>query len=395
MNKFRCKCCSAEYEELPRVCTYCNNSNPAMWDVIIPPPPTVIPDSPTPEYDSNEKDRQKEEKRRKKEERKKLGDDKKDKKKIIIPVVIAAILLSAFIIGFNGFSSSPVPTTTQSPTTTQNPATTQSPTTTERSSEPAEVSKVNVMMADKLSQSELKNYSDDKNTPLYVFGTKLQRSWVIAIDFADNLSKKPSGGWDISKNQDGSVYVWLDNLTLHIAANGKIAPESCEDLFFGYSNLISVDFNDAFDTSEVTTMNAMFYDCERLKTIDLSNFNTSNVTDMRYMFFGCKSLEKIDVSSFDTSNVTDMGYMFYNCKSVEEFDVSSFDTSKVTTMAHMFHNCLACAFFNIESFTDESLTDVSYMFWKDSDEGDYAVKSMVCYRYFKPENIQNHQYFHK
>ena len=39
------------------------------------------------------------------------------------------------------------------------------------------------------------------------------------------------------------------------------------------------------------------------------------------MFDGCESLQKLDVSNFDTSNVTDMYGMFYNCSSLQELDV--------------------------------------------------------------------------
>ena len=50
----------------------------------------------------------------------------------------------------------------------------------------------------------------------------------------------------------------------------------------------------------------MFYKCELLNNIDLSNFNTNNVTNMRSMFCGCSSLNSINLSNFNTNNVTDM-----------------------------------------------------------------------------------------
>ena len=34
----------------------------------------------------------------------------------------------------------------------------------------------------------------------------------------------------------------------------------------------------------------MFYNCELLNKINLSNFNTQNVTNMRGLFKGCKNL---------------------------------------------------------------------------------------------------------
>ena len=50
-------------------------------------------------------------------------------------------------------------------------------------------------------------------------------------------------------------------------------------------------------------MNNMFYRCESLKNIDLSNFNTQNVTNMNEMFSNCISLTNLVLSNFDTQNV--------------------------------------------------------------------------------------------
>ena len=36
----------------------------------------------------------------------------------------------------------------------------------------------------------------------------------------------------------------------------------------------------------------MFFGCNSLTNIDLSNFNTQNVTNMSDMFYGCNSLIK-------------------------------------------------------------------------------------------------------
>lgn len=44
-------------------------------------------------------------------------------------------------------------------------------------------------------------------------------------------------------------------------------------------------------TSDVTSMNYMFYGCQRLTSVPL--FDTSNVTSMSDMFYGCQRLETI------------------------------------------------------------------------------------------------------
>ena len=103
--------------------------------------------------------------------------------------------------------------------------------------------------------------------------------------------------------------------------------------YFGGTNL---DFINKLDTSKVTNMKYMISNCNKLQTIDLSNFNTSNVTDMSYMFYSCPYLTPLDVSSFDTSNVTTMFYMFENCNALTTLDVSNFNTDKLNNAFGMF-----------------------------------------------------------
>ena len=82
----------------------------------------------------------------------------------------------------------------------------------------------------------------------------------------------------------------------------------------------------------------MFYGCEGLSELNVSQFNTSNVCDMSEMFCGCEGLNELNVSQFNTSKVTNMSRMFFGCGNLKELKLSSFDTSKVTDM----HDMLYC-----------------------------------------------------
>ena len=99
---------------------------------------------------------------------------------------------------------------------------------------------------------------------------------------------------------------------------------------FAYTSLTSVPL---FNTSSVTIIGSMFYDCQSLTTVPL--FDTSNVTNMVGMFGQCQSLTTVPL--FDTSNVTKMTQMFYNCQSLTSIPL--FNTSKVTIMTQMFLYC--------------------------------------------------------
>ena len=72
------------------------------------------------------------------------------------------------------------------------------------------------------------------------------------------------------------------------------------------------------------SMNKMFYQCNSLQSLDLSNWNVSNLTDMSFMFYECESLQSLDLSNWDVSNVANMSYMFKRCESLQSLDLSDY-----------------------------------------------------------------------
>ena len=195
-----------------------------------------------------------------------------------------------------------------------------------------------------------------------------------------------------------------------VAEKGTVLPENCHCLFYGFSNIMSVDLKNAdasdvtdmsgmfsfntapknidakeynspwynfykadapwhersvqidiagLDTSKVTNMSGMFSDIS-IGPLDLSSFDTSKVTDMSGMFYKCVLRNALDLSSFDTCNVTDMQGMF--CSSlIDSVDLSSFDTCNVTNMKNMFFSCNFDAL-DLSSFDTSNVTDMSSMF---------------------------------
>ena len=187
-------------------------------------------------------------------------------------------------------------------------------------------------------------YSEDRNANGGTeFWNKIYKLYIRTINFENDLSNLPSSCteenlcWDIteSSTQENKVYGYLVDTglkdsknntkslyNLYIVSNYKIfAPSNCKGIFsFGRTNAISsrsnltqINFNNNFNTSNVTNMSEMFKDCRSLTSLDLSSFNTSNVTTMSGMFVLCSSLTSLDLSCFNTANVTDMRSMFLNC----------------------------------------------------------------------------------
>ena len=124
-------------------------------------------------------------------------------------------------------------------------------------------------------------------------------------------------------------------------------------------SLLEVDY---LNTSNVTDMSYMFYNCGSLTSLDVNNFNTSNVTDMQYMFCNCKKLTTLDVSNFDTSNVIDMGHMFAHCKSLTSLEVSNWDTGNVTNMVNMFDLCSSLVSLDVSNWNVSKVQNMGAMF---------------------------------
>ena len=127
---------------------------------------------------------------------------------------------------------------------------------------------------------------------------------------------------------DQSVYYYAPGSTTYLNSNSK-------GMFQWFTKMETIDLS-GFDTSEVTSMNTMFYTMNSLKSIDVSGFNTSNVIDMYAMFDQTGVIEQLNVSSFDTSNVTDMKWMFFGLNKLKKLNLTNFNTSKVTNMYGMF-----------------------------------------------------------
>ncbi|MDY5586449.1 MAG: BspA family leucine-rich repeat surface protein [Eubacteriales bacterium] len=126
------------------------------------------------------------------------------------------------------------------------------------------------------------------------------------------------------------------------------------------TNLTSITFGN-FNTSKVTDMRYMFYQCTSLTSLNVSNFNTSKVTNMYAMFWNCSSLTSLNVSNFNTSNVTGMRSMFFDCSSLTSLNLSNFDTSKVTDMSNMFWGCSKLTSLNLSSFDMSKVADTTSM----------------------------------
>ena len=139
-------------------------------------------------------------------------------------------------------------------------------------------------------------------------------------------------------------------------------PTNCYAWFQGYVNLTSIEGIEYLNTSQVTDMHNMFYNCYHLQTTDFSGFDTRKVKDMSYMFHNCGSLKSLDISNFNTSEVTDMRGMFESCIGLTSLDFSHLNTSKVSVMASMFQSCINLLSVNLSGWDTRNVISMTRMF---------------------------------
>ena len=179
-------------------------------------------------------------------------------------------------------------------------------------------------------------------------------STISTINVEDpNLSDYEIKAWYNAADQ--SVYYYSPESRTYLNPNSVA-------MFQWFTKMETIDLS-GFDTSEVTSMNTMFYTMSSLKNIDVSGFNTTNVTDMYAMFDQTGVIEELNVSNFDTSKVTNMGYMFFSLAKVRELDLTNFDTRNVTNMFGMFEYMTAVSKIKFSTkFDTSNATNMGEMF---------------------------------
>ena len=114
------------------------------------------------------------------------------------------------------------------------------------------------------------------------------------------------------------------------------------NLFYNCSLLKSIQGLSKFNTSNITNISNLFYNCINLTSVDdISKWNLDKVTDMSNMFFNCRCLASLpDISTWNTKNIKDMRGIFCNCSSLKSLpDISKWNTEKVINMSGLFRNC--------------------------------------------------------
>lgn len=196
-------------------------------------------------------------------------------------------------------------------------------------------------------------------------------SAITKIQFVCN--DNTASGTELQSSYSGSkIYGNMSGNTLVVStpASSMYANSSCTYMFRGLTSLQEIEFDDNFNTENVTSMYGMFQysGITNLNNLDLDHFNTDGVTNMGNLFYGCYQLgtgnQSITFpSTFNTEHVTLMDHMFYECTSLTSLSFpNNFNTESVTTMQAMFSKCSNLTSLNLSSFNTDNVLSMHDMF---------------------------------
>ena len=166
-----------------------------------------------------------------------------------------------------------------------------------------------------------------------------------------NLTTIHMNSIDLRKAANLSFLNWqnnnLKNLELESATLSGLTAIS--SLFSGRTVIEYINFSSVILGSGYTSASQMFYNCKRLKKLEIRNFTAPE--NCSQMFMNCCSLAEIDLSGWNTTATKDMSSMFCHVATKEKnsgiepqlpagvdkivLDVSSLDFTNVTSLKYI------------------------------------------------------------
>lgn len=119
--------------------------------------------------------------------------------------------------------------------------------------------------------------------------------------------------------------------------------KNCIDITYFFAScqsLIDIDLSE-WDVSNIQWMGGLFFNCSGLEKFSFKNWKTSNIYSTASMFKNCYRLEKIiDTNGLDMTTCTDINAMFYDCKNLKSIEgIENWNTKNLNTIEHAFEGC--------------------------------------------------------
>ena len=82
----------------------------------------------------------------------------------------------------------------------------------------------------------------------------------------------------------------------------------------------------------------MFYNCKKLKEVNIPHFRMYKVKNVSRMFANCDQLEKINIPFMLRPRDADLSGMLYDCKKLKEIDLSHIN-DEITSLSGFAFRC--------------------------------------------------------
>ena len=220
---------------------------------------------------------------------------------------------------------------------------------------------------------------------------------ISKIVFEDAINKPENTAFEydltVEQNEGIMQYNVLNNdnitYTAYIQSDGIIkAPEHIDGFFAGMTNLVDIENLSKLNTSNVSTMSALFQGDNNLTSINLSNNNLSNVTVLDAAFIGTTNLNSLKMNNSDLSNVVSMNQTFVN-SGLTSIDFNKANLSKLTALNQTFSSMNYLETVSFKGANLSKLTTLSKPFTNCNNlkSVNFESSNLSSLGYFDPNNF--------
>lgn len=192
--------------------------------------------------------------------------------------------------------------------------------------------------------------------PNFVYGSGESNNWLKEIDLS-YLSECPISS--------------IRRMLSECKALGRVIlggnfNSLTEVLYFLYeSNSDEVIIDDSFNAPILRSLDSMFYSSMISSVKGLKHLIKSSITNIESLFFNCDKIREIDLSGCDTSNVINMKYTFKSSDNIENIiGLNVLDTRKVTSFLETFRGCGKFGTLDISNWNIAENVNTKMMFYE-------------------------------
>ena len=185
------------------------------------------------------------------------------------------------------------------------------------------------------------------------------KNTITQINILDSytLTGNETESWIADTDNNGTINCYITDTVLSIVGNGSGMITMNEDSSYAFSSenntdyfssLVQITKTNLLNFGSTKNINGLFFHCESLFDIDVSNWNLSICENFGKVFEYCSSLIGIyGLETWNTSNGKNFQEMFSACSSLKELDLTNFNTTNAD-----------------ETYIDSNTGEATYGMWR-------------------------------